>query len=269
MKRIITVLLLITLLLSCGFCFVCSADDNTYAYTDTELPCLLDSAGLLNQDDYKIVEYKLLSVGNKHNIDVVIVTVNGLGENTAEAFADDFYDYNGYGRGAGKDGCLLLVDMQSRSYHISTTGSCITYINDDGIDYISDGFIGFLKSGDYYSAFMSFADDVDNVITSAKNGNRISSNSGFKWTYLLMGLALGLIVAAIVTVKLYSQLKSVKRKAQANDYLVEGSFALTKSRDIYRGTYITKTPRPKNNSSGSSTHTGSSGTSHGGGGGSF
>ena len=42
------------------------------------------------------------------------------GGKTAEAYADDYYDYNGYGYGENDDGLLLLVSMGEREWAITT-----------------------------------------------------------------------------------------------------------------------------------------------------
>lgn len=272
MKRVFAILILCTVLL-CGLSSFCLADTTTVTEKEsisdnkTELPLLSDGAGLLNDAEYKLISEKLLSCSNKHNIDVVIVTVSTMPNGySAQSFADDFYDYNGYGRGANHSGCLLLVDMNSRQWHISTTGSCINSINDKGIEYISDSILDDLKSGNYSSSFSSFIESVDYVVTCSENGTSIKTP--FELIYLLIGVAIGLTVAAVTVFGMFRQLKTVRHKTRANDYLVEGSFALTLQKDIYLGTSVIKTPKPKNNN-GSSVHTGSSGTSHGGGGGSF
>jgi uncharacterized membrane protein YgcG len=87
------------------------------------------------------------------------------------AYADDFYDYNGYGFGANNDGCLLLVSMEDRDWWISTTGYGITALTDAGIEYIGDEFVSYLSDAEYAKGFDMFADLVDKFVTQAKEGN--------------------------------------------------------------------------------------------------
>ena len=62
--------------------------------------------------------------------DVVAVTVNSTEGKTPMEYADDYYDYNGYGQGSDYSGVILLIDMGSREMWISTSGMCIDAIGD-------------------------------------------------------------------------------------------------------------------------------------------
>ena len=64
---------------------------------------------------------------------------------------------------------------------------------------------------------------------------------------LLVCLAIGLIVGLITVLSMRSQLKSVRPKNAAGEYIVQGSFHLRHSRDIFLYRNVTRTPRPKRN----------------------
>ena len=81
-------------------------------------------------------------------------TLNGA---TPASYADDTYDYNGYGYGNNRDGLLLLISMEDRDWYISTTGYGITAFTDAGIQYIGNKIKEHLSDGDYDAAFNSFA----------------------------------------------------------------------------------------------------------------
>ena len=85
---------------------------------------------------------------------------------------------------------------------------------------------------------------------------------------IAIALVSGLIFAGIVCAALASTLRSVRRKASASDYLKSGSLDIQHSHDMFMYSNTTRRAKPKNNS-GSRTHFGSSGRSHGGRGGSF
>ena len=59
------------------------------------------------------VEFK-----NQYNMDAVIVTSNNLNGKSQQDYADDYFDYNGYGVGEDKSGLLLLIDMDDRKVWI-------------------------------------------------------------------------------------------------------------------------------------------------------
>lgn len=72
-------------------------------------------------------------------------------------FADDYFDYNGY----SDEGLLLLVDMGSREWWISTEGSCIEAFTDTEIQAIGEAVAGYLSAEDYKGAFDEFLWWVD------------------------------------------------------------------------------------------------------------
>ena len=68
------------------------------------------------------------------------------------------------------------------------------------------------------------------------------------------------------------RMNTAKPKWTAVEYIKKGSFKLTSEKDIFMYSTVTKTAKPKDNDTsacGSTTHVSSSGSEHGGGGGSF
>ena len=87
---------------------------------ERQKPLLVDDAGLLTEEESNALLNKLEDISQKYENEVGIVTVNSLEGKTAEAYADDYYDYNGYGYGENDDGLLLLISMGEREWAIST-----------------------------------------------------------------------------------------------------------------------------------------------------
>ena len=192
------------------------------------------------------------------------------------AYADDFYDYNDYGIGDDNSGILLLLTMSERKWKMSTHGDAIRIFTDAGQEYMSDKFVSSLTDGDYYEGFTEFADLCEEFIIQAQNGEPYdvenmpddSISAGFLF---LMSLAVGFVLALIVSVVMRCQMKTVHMKPDAADYMKAGSLHINRSRDMFLYNHVTRTAKPKNEDSGggSSTHTSSSGETHGGSGGSF
>ncbi len=280
MKRILT--LIMAFLLMFSFCIMpVSADetddyttDDLLVYENESLPRLVDDYDLLTYSEEEEITAKLDSISEKHSCDVVIVTVYSLDGKSAMEYADDFYDYNGYGFGDSSDGILLLVSMEYRDYWITTTGSAITAFTDAGLDYIEDDFVSYLSDGDYYTAFDIFAEDCDKFLTQAETdepydyGNMPKEPMNIP-LWILISLALASLVTCIPMGILRAQIKNVRSKANASDYVKQGSMSLTESRDQFLYRHVDRRLKPQNSGGGSSTHFGSSGTSHGGSGGKF
>ena len=69
---------------------------------------LTDSAGLLSEEEAQTILAKLDEVSERQKFDIVILTVDSLEGATATEYADDFFDYYGYGYGEEKDGILFF-----------------------------------------------------------------------------------------------------------------------------------------------------------------
>ena len=150
------------------------------ALTDGGKPTLVDDADLLNESQEKALSEKLKEIGTAYRCDVVVVTVNSLEGKSAEAYADDFFDYHGYGYGAtpdangttvNGDGILLLISMAGRDFAISTSGRAITAFTDYGIQtYLEDKFLPYLSDNDYNRGFNAFADGCEYLLKTAREG---------------------------------------------------------------------------------------------------
>lgn len=251
---------------------------------------LIDSIGLLTADEQAALGERLDTLSERLNFDFAIVTVDSLDGKTATEYADDFYDYNGYGMN-GNDGILLLICVggEGRQYAYSVTGRGEDIFLSSDMDRLDEAFLPFLRDSDYNDAFLYFADTAAKIVSeSTYNGDDPYADydyttdpdygyttgeklrqylfPGFGW--LLLALAVGVLLAFIVMAGHKSVLKSVRAQAAANSYVVDDSMRLTMDRDLFLYRTVTSTPRNDNNRD-SSSHTGSSGTSHSGRSGSF
>lgn len=239
---------------------------------------VVDNADLLTQTEENELSKKLQDISDELQFDVVVVTTNSTGSKTATEYADDYFDYNGYGRGSNNDGALFLVDMGDRKWAISTSGYGIEAIVDSALDDMEEEIVPYLKSGDYDCAFNEFADLTYDIVNDAKNGKSYSNSTTSTTknhknigTNLIVAFSIGAGISLIIILVYRSKLKPVKFQKEAKEYIVPGSFNLRRSDDVFLYFNITKVPIPKNNDSddSGSFHSSSSGSSHGGSSGSF
>ena len=239
-----------------------------------------DSADVLTAEEDSELEDALEELSLRQSFDVTIATVESLesvGYDSMEAYADDLYDYCQFGYGPDMDGVLLLVSVGDRKWHISTCGYGITAFTDAGIQYLGEQMKPFMAEGDYAAAFRTFVQWSDAYIDAARAGRpydvKTLPRDPLSPMYLVLAVGIGLVLAWVVVSVMKSQLRSVAIQENAASYVREGSMNLTNSRELFLYRDVHRTERPKESSSsdsgGSSTHTSSSGTTHGGGGGSF
>lgn len=227
---------------------------------------VVDFAGVLDDEYEKTLTEKLNGITALYNIDIAVVTVTSLQGKTAEEFADDYYDYNGYGCGENHDGILILYKdgkAGNRNLHITTTGAAIEIFSGYPIDEILDGVQYNIGEGDFEAAFNFYARKCEELLAPP-------SVSPF---YIPVALLIGIAIAYFIIKARASKLKSVVEQASAGSYVVPGSSRITGSQDnfLYRNVVSTKIVRSESSGSSgsSSTHTSSSGRSHGGGGRTF
>jgi len=222
---------------------------------------LVDSADLLSASSYTALLFKLDGISNEQNFDVVIVTVHSLGGKPPRDYADDYFDYGGY----RENGILLLVSMEERDYYISTCGTGQTKFPDAAVNYLKKQVKPTLSNGDYAMSFNMFAEQCDAIL---RGGKSAYASEGSFPKMALIALIVGLLVAFIMVSVMKGKLKSVAAQRKADAYVRQGSLAVTASNERFLYHTVTRTAR-QSQSSGSSSHTGSSGRSHGGSGGKF
>ena len=236
-----------------------------------------DLADLLTEEEEDALRSRLDEISERQKLDVVVVTADSLDGKTPMEYADDFFDDNGYGFGADRDGTLLLVSMAERDWWISTSGYGITVFTDWGIEYLSEQFLPELSDGDYAEAFDVYADWCDSFITEARENRPYDTDhmpeEPFPFgMYLMISLVVGGIIAFLYVGSLKAQLKTVRSQSGAREYVRQGSMNVKESRDLFLFAQTVRREKPKSSSGsggGSSTHISSSGSSHGGGGGKF
>ena len=262
------------------FTLLCLLTPNkVFGYEDTNL--FNDSSELLAPEQRLQLEDKMETVSDRLGVNIVIVTTNDIGNKSMMEFADDYYD-NNY---SNPDGIILVINMGTSEWYVSTAGNCIDNISDYEIDYIiGDYVLPYLQNGDFYSGFDSFVDGFDYYFyyddTADIEENyeyEVEDKSSFGLENLGISGIIGAISSFITSRVLKGQLKSTAPKRTATNY--SNNFVVTGMSDFYLGSYVSKTKIIKNKDisggnhgsygSGHSSHTSSSGVSHGGHGGHF
>lgn len=237
------------------------------------LPRLVDNADLLTVEEEEELLGMLDEISERHQVDIVVVTESSIGGASAMEYADDFFDYYGYGMGEERDGILLLVSMEERDWHISTSGYGITAFTDAGLDYMSGRFVDFLSDGSYAAAFRTYAALCDDFLIQAASGEPYDVGSlpktPFSASDVVTSFVVAFVIAFAITWLMRRKLKSVRSKRSAGNYIIDGSMQVTKRGLLLLYTHIDRRVKPKGGSGGSSTHTSSSGRRHGGRGGRF
>lgn len=249
------------------FCAI-SVFNITYAQTKNGHPVrVVDDADLLSDYEEENLKKQLDSISENLDFDVVVITANTLDGKNIRDYADDYFDYNGYGMGNDRDGVLLAICMDTREWWISTSGLGIDAISNSEIDYIEEQFIEDLSYADYYNGFVKYAELCEQFVQSYYKGDMPKDYSDIIIIFFV-SLVFGFIVSLIVVTSMKGQLKTVHYRS-GRAYIKPNSMVITRRRDQYLYSNVIRRKIPRQNSGGGYAHHSSSGRSHGGGGGRF
>lgn len=226
-----------------------------------------DQADVLKSSDEESVLKTLNKVKEDSEFSAYIVIIEEIPDaRTPQDYADDIYDASGCGYGDNKDGALLLICTKTRDWHISTYGFGKKVFTDKSCEYVINKMKPALSDDDYNSAMKTFADTTATFAKNARDGKKVIPTN---WPKVIgISFIISVIISLIIVGIMMGELKTVKMQDKADYYTRQGSMKVTASRELFLYKTVEKTRKP-DESSGSSSHTSSSGRSHGGSGGKF
>lgn len=261
-------------------------------------PRIFDQAGLFSETEIIQLEEKIAQCRKSTKMDVVIVSAYADGERSAEEYADDYYDYGGFGVGKKASGVLLLYYMDGPGQpggecYISTAGTMINMLTDERIESILDDVYGDLGNRDFAGATEHFLEDVKAYVKEGVESGQYTydRDTGEIVRYhsiRLYEVAIAMVIAGILAgsvcldiKKRYAMKQSSREVSNSlQAYRADCAFHFSVAGDKMVNKYVRSVPIPRNTSSGSggrghsgsssagrsTIHTSSSGSSHGGGG---
>lgn len=246
--------------------FLLSASLTVTAFASGGSPKIIDNADLLSESEEATLEAMANDLVSEYDMDVVILTESSIWPKDITEYADDYFDYNGYGIGSKHSGVLLLLDMDKREWAISTCGETIKALTDYGQDQIMDDVLPYLGDDAYYDGFKIYLDRLDTYFEAYQNGEPIDeTRSLFNIVFdLFIALAIGAAAGGITIAVMRSGMKTVKLQRGAQSYVKQDSYKLKSQRDMFLYSRTSRTRKQSSSSGGSSTHRSSSGRSHGG-----
>ena len=230
-----------------------SVETTKFVSVDKEHSLVVDKADLLTSEQETDYISRLQTYAETYKSEISIVTVTDLEGKTARDYADDFYDYNGYGYGANDDGMLLLYKDGAegeREICITTHGSGI---GDYSWSEFEEPIKLKLAEGDFTGAF-------DTYIQLAEAAHEKSVSP----MWILLSIVFGMLIGIAVPKIMVSGNKNVRPQPNASVYARPGSMVITGSSEMFVNSEVTRVAKPKDNDD-NDTHTSSSGRSHGGG----
>lgn len=228
---------------------------------------LFDEANLFSESEQARLQTAIDSFQTKTKMDAVIVTTANAEGKSPQDYADDFYDQHNFGTGPNKTGFLFLIDMDNRTYYISTAGTLIELLTGSKRERLLDHAETSMKSQNYADAAMSVMDDMTRYTENYEYDQKTGSLNKIK-TITAIEALIAAIVGIVVALATYSSVYgnyTLKRSSYRYSYRENGTLSLSQRDDKLINTFTTSRHIPKANP-GNGSHTSSGGSSHGGGG---
>lgn len=204
---------------------------------------LVDKADLLTAAEEEKLAAILDETSERLKYDIVVIAVDTMQHHDTDGYAAYYaqrtFEHYDYGYGEKKQGALLLISMEYDDFAIYSPD-----MSDYTVTAIGNDVSPYLSSGDYYDAFVAFAERIE--------GEVVTSSEFPLLRNIAIAVIVGLVIAFVVVSVMKGKLKTVRSRDHAREYVRAGSFDLQHSRDLYLYSTVTRVPRPRNNSNGGS-----------------
>lgn len=199
-----------------------------------------------------------------YSYDVVVYFAESLHQRDAQALADDFYDYNGYGIGEERSGILLMICPSQRQYAYSTCGDGYRMFDGERFEALDDATLDNMSNGEWYLAALNYMTTCERCFEMGMPDD-VDSSLGIG-PAVLISLFFGFLLSFIPMGIMRAKLKSVAKKTEASYYVAEDSVRVTDYHNRLVNVLVTRTPINQGSSGdgGRGGHISSSGTHHGG-----
>ena len=247
-----------------------------------------DGADLFTDTQTAELETQIAEATANTGYDYVVLTSDDTEGKSSIAYADDFYDENGFGTGEDFSGLLYFIDMDNRVPTISTCGEMIDIITDARLENLLGIAYDYLVKGEYAASAEAV---IEQAVSYARKGApegqyRVDEETGEALTRPKPKLTFGEIVFALgagtaiffllrVTLRANYTLRGSRIRYDLHE---NSSCRMERREDRFLRSHVIhrrRTPPPSSGSSGggssfsssrtSTVHRSSSGRSHGGG----
>lgn len=227
------------------------------SYVAAEKQRIYDFAELLTEEEVLELEALSAEYSAEREVDITILTIDDSEGLDIVEYVEDFYDYNGLGyeRSHGNT-VMLAVDLSHRDVYIAGFYKGEDYIYNERANMIREEITTDLSDGYFYDAFYRYIELTYEYL---------GSEPVNLFETLSFQIITSLVIATIVVgILLYRS--SGRVTTSARTYLDENNSAVTKQRDRYIRTSVTKMKKPsdKGGSSGGGGGVTKAGHSHSG-----
>lgn len=142
---------------------------NFQFFTDATAPRVADYADIFTDEEEAAILQAIGTQSARGGADIVVVTDSSSYGMSHREYADDFYDYNGYGFGKDRDGIVLFICMEAgnRGWWTSVTGRLDPAVSSGPVLYtetvanaLDDALYDYMVSGRYAEGVIDWVGNV-------------------------------------------------------------------------------------------------------------
>ncbi len=242
-----------------------SGADLTESYIDGWVQ---DDAGLLAGEEEDALEEECGRLFRAHGTGVYIITTPDFGGGDIKNWQRQIFSQYDLGADSDGSGVMLAISMAERDWGLVGFGEAQEAFSTYARERLGSLILDDLSDGEFYEAFSGYLSIADDYLSAAEEGNPYTEQHRYRegWRFpVIFGvsflLSLGISAAVVLTWK--KGMNTRVRQKGAMQYLKAGSFYLSNQSDLFLYHTVSRTQRPKQDSSsgGGSMHSDSSGTS--------
>lgn len=216
-----------------------------------------DDAGLLAADEEEALETECRRLFQTYGTGVYIVTTPNFGGGDIKDWQRRIFSQYDLGADSAGSGVMLAISMAERDWGLVGFGSAQEAFSTYARERLGSLILDDLSDGEFYEAFSGYLSIADDYLKAAENGKPYTEQHRYRegWRFpVIFGvsflLSLGISVAVVMVWK--KGMNTRVRQNGAMEYLKAGSFYLSNQSDLFLYHTVSRTKRPKNNSSGGS-----------------
>ena len=217
-----------------------------------ELGYVTDAAELLTYEQWQELETLCGSISDQFDCGVYIVTVDDYTEyGDGDVFEVTYGIYHGYalGKGADRDGLVLLLSTDDRDFALFVYGDAAEYaFNAYGQEQLENQFLPSFTEDDWYGGLHAYAETCGQYLALAEDGEPVRDNPT---SLIALFVVISFFISLLVVNFLKMGMKNVRKQSQAYHYL-SSNLNLTEQYDQYTHTTETRRKVESSSSSGSS-----------------
>ena len=231
------------------------AEAQTPEQTGADMNYIFDLSDQLSFEEWAELEARASDISQRHGCGVYVAFVDDFteygGGNDVYKTTYQLYHANELGMGENRDGIIILLSMDERDYAMFVYGkNAERAFNKYGQEQLESEFLGYFTENDWYNGAVRYLDVCDEYLTLAEEGHPVRRN--MIGIYAIVAAA-SCVLSLGICVILKMSMKTVYKKAEANEYVTANGLHLTQEYDRYTHTTETRTKISSDSDSGGST----------------